>query len=839
MRITGIILCFIVGAVSLRAQQLPVLPMPVVVEKIVPGIFLQISSRADYIGVDASMQDRLNWHVSRITAKHTKGRTLRMLLLQKNTVEKYAGDFGTRWKDSLGTEGYLLIANNSQFDLIAYSETGLFYGLQTIAQLQKAGWDKGLQIADWPSFNHRQMYDDISRGPISTVAYVKEQIERLASVKINYLSFYIEHVVQPKSHPDFAPVNGKFTIEQIRELSAYAEKFHMQLVGSFQSFGHFEKILSLPQYQSMGETSTMISPLDEKARSFLRDVIGELCDAFSAPYFNINCDETFDLGKGRSKKYTDSVGVTRFYADHIKFLYDIVRSHNKQMMMWGDVALEHEEMLDILPRDIIYLTWEYGTQASFDKWIQPFAKRKLRFMACPGILNSYRMFPDMIMAYKNIETFAEAAKRAGAEGLVTTVWDDGGAYLFSCDWYGAYKAAENSWNVSSNSKISFDTRYATTAYGKNGIHYVNALDTFMKLRSVPLTFNLNDNVWHADIVPSKRRKLILNNANTDEVLRIAVNAKKELVKAVQVRNQHDIDALAIAIDQYILMMKARKTMPMVAAVYGEVQANNNLLQLQSAKTQLLQLRDGYDGLIKRFKPSWLRENQPYSLDIAVQPMTENSRSISAIIHALDSQVIKLKQHKPIADRQSIGLDITANPYTYFQYWLMCGPFATEANGKAPSFLYGGDGVEKIPKPGDLISYKNKTYRWQKYASQSGGITNVDDFYTRVSSPGIAYIFCTVTTDKPLKAGAFAALPAGAEIWCNGETLFIKGKNEQPASGETSFTLPLKAGTNNVLFKIPGGPMQWSFSFRLAPGFIVTNQKHKYFVNPEKQTHEAE
>jgi hexosaminidase len=449
------------------------------------------------------------------------------------------------------------------------------------------------------------------------------------------------------------------------------------------------------------------------------------------------------------------------------------------------------------------------------------------------------MFPDMVMAYKNIETFADAAKRAGAEGLVTTVWDDGGAYLFSCDWYGAYKAAENSWNVSSNNKKSFNARFAETAYGKNGMYYVNALDSLMQLRSVPLTFNLNDNVWHAAIVPSKGRRLVLNNTNTGEILRIATQAKATLLKAVGVSNPHDINALAIAIEQYILMMRARKTMPTVTTIYDKAKANGDLLQLQSAKTQLSGLKNGYDALAKRFKPAWLRENQPYSLDIAMKPLVDNSRSLSVIINDIDVQVAKLKQHQQIAEKQSIGLDIVANPYTYFQYWLMCGPFAPEANGKAPSFLYGGDGAEKVPKPGDLITYQSKTYRWQKYASQSGGITNVDDFYTKASLPGVAYIFCTVTTDKPLKAGAFAGLPAGAEVFCNGETLFIKGKHEQPAVGEASFTLPLKAGTNNVLFKIPGAPMQWSFSFRLAPGFTVTNQKHKYFVNPEKQTHEAE
>ncbi|WP_315824202.1 family 20 glycosylhydrolase [Paraflavitalea speifideaquila] len=248
---------------------------------------------------------------------------------------------------------------------------GSFYGLQTLKQLTRGQWAQALVIVDWPAFATRVIYDDISRGPISTVAYIKEQIERMAEVKINYLSFYIEHVVQPLSHPDFAPTNGKLTIGQIKELSAYAEQYHIQLVGSFQSFGHFEKILSLPQYRSMGETNTMISPLDPKARQFLEQVIGELCDAFNAPWFNVNCDETFDLNKGRSKVYIDSIGPARFYSDHIRFLYDVAKKHHKKMMIWGDIALQYKDIPDMLPRDIIYLTWEYSDQQSYARWIQP------------------------------------------------------------------------------------------------------------------------------------------------------------------------------------------------------------------------------------------------------------------------------------------------------------------------------------------------------------------------------------------------------------------------------------------------------------------------------------
>jgi N-acetyl-beta-hexosaminidase len=224
----------------------------------------------------------------------------------------------------IGKEGYLLIWNLNEKVIAANTETGLFYGLQTLRQLIRGKWDKEIAIADWPSFEHRAVYDDISRGPISTIDFIKQQIERLAEIKINALSFYIEHVVQPLSHPDFAPANGKLTIPQIKELSAYAAKYHMQLVGSL-ILRTFRKILSLPQYKEMGDFNyDSLIP----TRKFLESVIGELCDAFGSPYFNVNCDETFDLGK-ETKAYVDSVGKDR-YRDHMSFLHDVLKSTTRR-----------------------------------------------------------------------------------------------------------------------------------------------------------------------------------------------------------------------------------------------------------------------------------------------------------------------------------------------------------------------------------------------------------------------------------------------------------------------------------------------------------------------------
>ncbi len=848
MRAVGLISFLLLTVCVSHAQYLPVLPLPMHVEEGKAPVSFQAVDII-YTGVDTAGAKRLKWHWDQFRKDFPQKevKKIQLILLGKNAkADEAIAGFARDWKDKIGEEGYLLVFNGKQRIVAANTETGLFYGLQTVKQLNRAGYQKELKIADWPSFVRRAVYDDISRGPISTMAYLKKQVERLAELKINYLSFYIEHVVQPLSHPDFAPADGKLTIAQIKELCAYAAKYHMQVIGSFQSFGHFEKVLRLPQYSSMGETANMISPLDTTAQRFLSDVIGELCDAFSAPFFNVNCDETFDLGKGKSKAYTDSVGVTKYYADHIKFLYDIVKQHNKKLMMWGDIALEHEEMLDILPKDIIYLTWEYGSQSSFDKWIVPFQKRGLEFMVCPGILNSYRMFPDMVMAATNIDGFLKEGKEKGASGVVTTVWDEGSAFLFSGDWYGVYKAADKSWNVNSTGKPSFDKRYTVTAYGDPGGQYVQALDTLMELRKPALTFNLNENIWHQKILPDSGRQLIINNAETDMVIRILKNAKTAIAKAAPKWNATDIRTLTLAIDEYTLMMDTRKQLPLVsgnyskALVYSKKDPMETAGLLKNALTPVTTLKERYIALLKRFREAWLQENQPYALDIASRPFDDKINNLAQLEKNIQSQMGTLAKISNIPPAASLRLAINESDNYYFQNWLLSGPYALENGNRPPAFLYSGDGSsEKAPKPGDLITYHDQPFRWQKYASPNGGITEIDDFYSGKKS-GVAYAFCTITTEKAIQIPAFAMTMNGLEAYCNGVKIFSSGKTiDHPATKEERMFLPLNAGINNILFKIPASENSWSFSFRLAPGYTVTNQKHKYFLNTEKGNHEAE
>lgn len=833
------------------AQRLPVLPFP----RMACAWAKQMSYRSlagfKSVGLDAGQKARLQEHWQSYQGELKADSIGDMGIIELaflNDLPLLDTAFYNKsiiYRDSIGQQGYLLSARSGKVSIVANSETGLFYGLQTLRQLARAGWSQELFIADWPDYDTRVIFDDISRGPISTVDYIKKQIERTAELKINYFSFYIEHVVEPLSHPDFAPKDGKLTIAQIKELSSYAEKFHMKLIGSFQSFGHFEKILSLPQYKSMGETASLISPLDPKAKQFLQDVIGELADAFNGPWFNVNCDETFDLNKGKSKPYIDSIGADRFYADHLGFLYKILKQHNKKMMLWADVAMQYETIIQMLPRDVIYLTWEYGDAKSYEPWIKPFASRGLEFMVCPGILNSYRMFPDMLMAKGNIGGFLKEGKSKGATGAFTTVWDDGGSYLFSADWYGVYTAAEKSWNLSAAGGASFDDRYSKTAYGSENDNYVRSLFKLLELRGLPLTYNMNDVLWQQQLLPQEGQPLWLNNTWVLPAKKILSQAAKLLADAQPKFNFEDIAALRHTINQYTLMMDSRLLLAAVAKDYAlavslqsKKPKESQRLIRQSVIT-VRELTERYILLKERFKKSWLEQNQSYWLDVVGGSYDVKINTLSGLQDALLKLTESSTEKKQLPAADQMGLQILQTTHTFFTYWLLSGPFPSAEHGQVPTFLYSqNQEYNKAPIPGAIATYNQRSYRWHKFASNSGGVIDLKNYFGK-TSPAVAYAYCTLNLTAGDVNEVFVRAVTGTQVFCDGSKIATIQSATAPGS-EQRISVVLSKGLHSFLLKVPTDKAApWQFTMRLGDDHQVVNTKHKYQTNSKNKIYEVE
>jgi len=146
-------------------------------------------------------------------------------------------------------QGYRLEVTPLKVTVSAQTSDGMFYGVQTLKQLIRANRSArtipSCRIVDWPALKYRGWQHDISRGPIPTYGFLMKEIRTLSEFKLNMLTLYTEHVFKLKKHPSIAPEDG-ITAEEVGELSSYAKQYHVELVGNFQSFGHFRNILKVP-----------------------------------------------------------------------------------------------------------------------------------------------------------------------------------------------------------------------------------------------------------------------------------------------------------------------------------------------------------------------------------------------------------------------------------------------------------------------------------------------------------------------------------------------------------------------------------------------------------------
>jgi len=322
------------------------------------------------------------------------------------------------------------------------SDAGLHAGIATLVQLLR---EHGrslpcLRIRDWPDFTRRGMMLDVSRGRVPKLSTLFELVEHLADLKINELQLYTEHTF---AYRRFRPVWrdwGALTGAEIRKLDAHCRRFGIDLVPNQNSFGHLREFLAWPPLKPLAEVSepyesddgsflrypSTLAPTHPGSIPFLRQLYDELLPNFSSRFFNVGCDETWDLGRGQSRERCAKLGKGRVYLDFLKKVHREVRARGRRMMFWGDIILNHPELIRRLPRDVIALNWGYEADHPFEKEASLFARAKVPFYVCPGTSTWMTFVGRHDNALANLRNAAEAGRRHGAIGYLITDWGDGG-----------------------------------------------------------------------------------------------------------------------------------------------------------------------------------------------------------------------------------------------------------------------------------------------------------------------------------------------------------------------------------------------------------------------------
>jgi hypothetical protein len=320
---------------------------------------------------------------------------------------------------------------------------GLYYAFQTLKQLCRQTDGNKIpcgNIEDWADFKVRGVLYDVSRDRVPKMDTLKMLIDTWAEWKYNQLQLYIEHTFAYSQHKKVWEHASPFTAEEISEINSYCKDRAIELVPNQNSFGHMERWLAHKEYHYLAESpdgfidpwgklrevSSTIAPVVDETVTFLSDLYDELLPNFDSEYLTIGGDEPWELGKGRSKALCEQKGVDRVYLDFLSKLYDLAKSKDKKIQIYGDIIMKYPHLVNELPKDIVLVNWGYEADHPFESECTQIAKADIPFYVCTGTSAWNSIGGRWENTRENIINGAKNGKRFGAEGFIVSEWGDNG-----------------------------------------------------------------------------------------------------------------------------------------------------------------------------------------------------------------------------------------------------------------------------------------------------------------------------------------------------------------------------------------------------------------------------
>ena len=234
--------------------------------------------------------------------------------------------------------------------------------------------------------------------------------------------------------------NLAYTRNDITSFIEYCNALNIEVIPLQQCFGHVEYILRNQRYSKLREDRKEISqicPMEVEADSLLfSDLFADISSLHTSKYIHIGGDETYLLGKcDKCSQKAEKEGKSKLFVDYMKMMCNLVIKEGKIPIMWADILLKHPEAADELPKQTIFIDWNYGWKSNYFGDIKALQNKGLVFWGSPSI----RSHPDNWYItewekhFNNQRDFIPYARETGYKGIIMTSWSTTGLYGFTWD----------------------------------------------------------------------------------------------------------------------------------------------------------------------------------------------------------------------------------------------------------------------------------------------------------------------------------------------------------------------------------------------------------------------
>jgi hypothetical protein len=500
----------------------------------------------------------------------------------------------------------------------AADAAGAFYGRMTLRQLVRLCPDAlpcG-EIEDSPDIPIRGVMLDISRDKVPTMDTLFMLIDMLAEWKVNHLELYMEHTFAYQNHRDVWAAASPLTAAEVRALDAYCRERFIELTPFQNSFGHFERWLKHPRYKPLAEcpdgfqrsdgswrAATTLDPTQPASLALIAELYAELLPNFTSRRLHIGGDETWELGKGRSRSDVERRGLSRVYFDYLAKLKELAASHGRTTLYFGDMVWNHfPDQVGSLDREMVHTDWGYYRLYPYREHGAKLAAAGVPFWCVPGTSTWCTLTGCNEAGIGSNRSAAQAGLEFGAGGILNTDWGDFGHWqTLPVSFIGFAAGAAVAWCESANTdeaiRAALDPHVFRDAAGVMGRTAYDLADTWMHVSENATASHL------LHLIIQDGFSCVLPTNVTSATL-AAAEAHIEATLSLMRGARMDRPDATLILDEF----SHNASMALTACRMGQVRLSND-----TSSTSRATLARAFEQIVEEHQRVWLARNRPGGL----------------------------------------------------------------------------------------------------------------------------------------------------------------------------------------------------------------------------------
>ncbi len=257
---------------------------------------------------------------------------------------------------------------------------------------------------------------------------------------------YTEDTYQLPEEPYFGYLRGGYSLEEMREIDAYASGLGIEMIGCIQTLGHLEHIIRWHAFPNDSERVLLVD--DDRTYALIGKMLDFWGKAFKSRRIHVGMDETHDLGRGR---FMDLHGYERgfdIFNRHLGRVNEMCKERGLNPIIWSDMyfrmgnkELSYYDKSTVIPEDVrkkipsnvtlCYWDYYHRDQEFYEDWIQ--RHRALGFdpHMGSGVWTWVCMWYDHEQTVNTVTPCLNACRKEKVSEVYFTMWGDNGAY---CDY---------------------------------------------------------------------------------------------------------------------------------------------------------------------------------------------------------------------------------------------------------------------------------------------------------------------------------------------------------------------------------------------------------------------